>query len=56
MGTLLRRLTIITLSLTIFAMLFAQLAQNTDPTQRRVHSATNAACYHPATVGCVAAL
>ncbi|MGV8935942.1 MAG: hypothetical protein ACOH2J_02400 [Allorhizobium sp.] len=56
MDTLLRRFTIFTLSMTIFALLFASLVDTTSQTPRRFHAGTAAPCFHPASNGCVSAL
>jgi hypothetical protein len=56
MSVVLRRLTIITLIMTVFAFCFGQLVVQPEHRQVRVHVGTSAPCYHPATPGCVIAL
>lgn len=56
MSILARRLTIVTLIMTIFALAFAALVAEPGRKELRVHLGTAAPCYHPATPGCVAAL
>jgi hypothetical protein len=56
MASLARRLTIVTLIMTIFALSFAALASGHSRRELRVHLGTEAPCYHPATAGCVAVL
>lgn len=56
MAVLARRLTIITLIMTIFALAFVALIEQPARRELRVHLGTNAPCYHPATRGCVASL
>ncbi|MBW6421328.1 hypothetical protein KX729_07730 [Rhizobium sp. XQZ8] len=52
----LRRLTIVTLIMTIFAFCFSALVAQPGRNELRVHLGTAAPCYHPATTGCVMAL
>jgi len=56
MAILARRLTIITLIMTVFALAFVALVEQPGRRELRVHLGTNAPCYHPATPGCVASL
>ena len=56
MPAIARRLTILTLLMTVFAVSFAALASH--PVRRNIgfHAGTSAPCYHPATQGCIATL
>lgn len=56
MSVVLRRLTIVTLIMTIFAFCFSALVAQPGRGELRVHLGTAAPCYHPATSGCVVAL
>jgi len=56
MTVLARRLTIVTLIMTIFAFVFSALASAPARNDLRVHLGTAAPCYHPASLKCVAAL
>jgi len=56
MTVLARRLTIVTLIMTIFAFVFSALASAPARNDLRVHLGTAAPCYHPASPNCVAAL
>ncbi len=56
MAVLTRRLTIITLMMTVFALAFAALVQADGRKQARVHPGTTMPCYHPATPNCTIAL
>ncbi|CDN47124.1 MULTISPECIES: hypothetical protein [Neorhizobium] len=56
MTVLARRLTIVTLIMTIFAFAFAALVAAPARNDLRVHLGTTVPCYHPATPNCVAAL
>lgn len=56
MFVLARRLTIVTLIMTIFALSFAALVAEPGRGHLRVHFGTAAQCYHAATPNCVAAL
>jgi len=56
MSVVLRRLTIVTLIMTIFAFCFSALVAQPGRNELRVHLGTAAPCYHPATPGCVMAL
>jgi hypothetical protein len=56
MTVLARRLTILTLIMTIFAFIFSALVTAPARNDLRVHLGTAAPCYHPATPNCVAAL
>lgn len=56
MDTLLRRFTIFTLGMVIFALLFASFVDATSQSPRRFHAGTAAPCLHPASNGCVSAL
>lgn len=49
-----RRLTIVTLMMTIFALGFAALVSEPARRDLRVHLGTEAQCYYPATTNCVA--
>lgn len=51
-----RRLTIFTLVMVIFALIFAELVKRTDTDSRRVHLGTNIGCLHPASPNCSYAL
>lgn len=51
-----RRFTIISLSMLVFALLFAQLVQDNGGDTRRVHLGTSISCLHPATPACTIAL
>lgn len=56
MSRIARRMTILTLMMTIFAFGFSALVSAPSQRQVRVHAGTVAPCYHPATEGCVTAL
>lgn len=56
MTILARRLTIVTLIMTIFAFVFSALVATPARNDLRVHLGTTVPCYHPATPNCVAAL
>ncbi|WP_162895074.1 hypothetical protein [Rhizobium terrae] len=56
MAVLARRLTIITLIMTIFAFAFAALVAQPGRKELRVHLGTSVPCYHHATPNCVATL
>ncbi|MDQ0133374.1 hypothetical protein J2T08_001275 [Neorhizobium galegae] len=56
MTILARRLTIVTLIMTIFAFVFGALVAAPARHDLRVHLGTAVPCYHPATPNCVAAL
>ncbi|MBP1843742.1 hypothetical protein J2046_001998 [Rhizobium petrolearium] len=56
MFVLARRLTIVTLIMTIFALSFAALVAEPGRRDLRVHLGTSAQCFHSATPNCVKAL
>ncbi|MCX8999167.1 hypothetical protein NOF55_18850 [Rhizobiaceae bacterium BDR2-2] len=51
-----RRLAIFTLTMVIFALLFAALVERTARDNRRVQLGTEIGCLHPASANCVYAL
>lgn len=51
-----RRLTIFTLMMVIFALLFAELVERKAGDGRRVHLGTDITCLHPASPACAYAL
>lgn len=56
MTVIARRLTIIVLTMTVFALGLATLVTAPGRREIRVHLDSGIECYHPATPGCIAAL
>ncbi|SMD11278.1 hypothetical protein [Rhizobium sp. RU36D] len=56
MDTLMRRFTIICLTMAIFALGLSALVAQNDRSPKRVHFGTAAPCLHPASPHCVVAL
>lgn len=56
MTTMMRRFTIICLTMAIFAFSLSALVTQSDRMPKRVHLGTDIGCLHPASQNCVVAL